>query len=196
MARFGPGEPPDGDGTPLSDAQPLTTGIPSNVTWIDPSSDFPPGRLDYLIYSDSVLEPRNGFVLYTPALTPEELNRYGLSATDTDASDHLPVVQDFVFPNLRVGSEGEGSRLGSFLSPPFPHPSSGEATLTYALSHSGHVSLRLFDLLGRPVRTLVSGYAAGGTYTAHINLSGLVAAVYMLRLETASGLHTRPLIVL
>ncbi len=94
--RFGPSRAPDWDGTPLADAWPRLAGGRDAFTWRDARSSFAPGKLDYIVYSDSVLELANAFVLATEELPREVLERYGLRADDTlDASDHLPVVADF-----------------------------------------------------------------------------------------------------
>jgi exonuclease III len=94
---FGPSHAADWDGTPLADAWPRVTGGHEVFTWRDARSSFSPGKLDYIVYSDSVLELRNTFALETARLTADELARYGLEAEDTlDASDHLPVVADFI----------------------------------------------------------------------------------------------------
>ena len=63
-------------------------------TWYDAGNTYTPGRLDYLLYSDSVAEAANSFVLDTSKLSEAALARLGLDATDTAASDHLPVVLD------------------------------------------------------------------------------------------------------
>ena len=92
----GPPFHPDWDGTPLADADPYRTNGLSNSTWRNPGGEFSPGKLDYILYSDSVLQRKNRFVLDTTRLSPENLDRYGLQGEDTDiASDHLPVVADF-----------------------------------------------------------------------------------------------------
>jgi len=94
--RFGRTLPADWDGTPLADAWPLHIGGRESYTWRDDSSRFAPGRLDYIVYSDSVMEMTGGFVLRTEDLPAELLERHGLRRTDTgEASDHLPVVADF-----------------------------------------------------------------------------------------------------
>jgi endonuclease/exonuclease/phosphatase family metal-dependent hydrolase len=93
--RFGPDAAPDWDNSPLLDTRPRQTGTPLHTTWIDASSSFPPGRLDYAFATDSVLEVVHEFVLYTPALSEGTRSTYGLRADDTiTASDHLPVVID------------------------------------------------------------------------------------------------------
>ncbi|WP_022836619.1 endonuclease/exonuclease/phosphatase family protein [Salisaeta longa] len=94
-ARLGPDAAPDWDRTPLVDARPRETHRPLHFTWIDPESSYPPGRLDYLYYSDSVLRATQSFVLNTQAMPPAVLSAHGLEASDTaTASDHLPVVLD------------------------------------------------------------------------------------------------------
>lgn len=64
-------------------------------TWRDDESSFAPGRLDFVIYTDSVLNMR-GFVLNTAEMLADELAAYGLQAEDTAGSDHLPLVADVV----------------------------------------------------------------------------------------------------
>jgi exonuclease III len=94
--RFGTSFAPDWDGTPLTDAWPRTAGDVTVATWRDERSSFAPGKLDYIIYSDSVLRLEHAFILATEELAPEVLARYGLRLDDTlVASDHLPVVADF-----------------------------------------------------------------------------------------------------
>ena len=92
----GESRPLDWDGTPLADAEPRHAGGHDAFTWRDSRSSFAPGKLDYIVYSDSVLRLANAFVLASEELPPEALERYGLRPADTlEASDHLPVVADF-----------------------------------------------------------------------------------------------------
>ncbi len=98
-AAFGPGAAPDGDRTPLEDAVPLHLTGRESYTWRNDRGSFAPGRLDYIVFSDSVLGLARSFVLWTPELPPAFLEASGLEPSDTAiASDHLPVVADFYFP--------------------------------------------------------------------------------------------------
>lgn len=102
---FGPSYLPDWDGTALADADPRWSNGFSNVTWIGRGESFSPGKLDYILYSDSNLELHHRFVLNTSRLTDDELARYGLHADDTQvASDHLPVVADFSLAGTPSGT--------------------------------------------------------------------------------------------
>jgi hypothetical protein len=59
--------------------------------------------------------------------------------------------------------------LGSPLAPPYPNPFNPSTTLAYELRRPGPVRLRVFDLAGRLVRTLVSGERDAGSYTVTWN---------------------------
>jgi endonuclease/exonuclease/phosphatase family metal-dependent hydrolase len=93
---YGESRPLDWDGTALADVNPRHAGGQDTFTWRDARSSFAPGKLDYIVYSDSTLRLGNAFVLATEELPPEVLERRGLKPGDTlTASDHLPVVADF-----------------------------------------------------------------------------------------------------
>ena len=95
--RFGQPHSPDWDGTDLTDLFPHQTGSRMGFTWQYDDGSFWPGKLDYFIYSDSVLEVKNSFILNSAEMSDEELAACGLEREDTaKASDHLPVVVDFV----------------------------------------------------------------------------------------------------
>lgn len=97
--EFGADSSPDWDGSPISNAFPRHAGGPYTYTWRDDSTLFGPGRLDFVMFSDSALGVQKSFVLWTPDLPAEVLARHGLLAADTQiASDHLPLVVDFLIP--------------------------------------------------------------------------------------------------
>lgn len=100
---FGPAIKPDWDDSYLLEVKPRHNGRDKDwYTWRVDTDRFAPGALDRIIYTDSVMEPRSGFVLNTTTMTEEELSRHGLLATDVLKGgkpgnfDHLPLVADFV----------------------------------------------------------------------------------------------------
>ncbi len=96
---YGQSFSPDWDGTALADLAPYIAGYNMSFTWYDENSSFSPGRLDYMIFTDSILETGNHFVLFTPIMSSETLQKYSLQQDDVLlASDHLPVVGDFILP--------------------------------------------------------------------------------------------------
>ena len=100
--RSGEDLQPDWDNTPLTDLLPSHNGLGDEFyTWRNDLEPFNPGPLDRIIYSDSVLEAANAFVLNTMLLSNAALEALGLQrndvALDAEAGyyDHLPLVVDF-----------------------------------------------------------------------------------------------------
>lgn len=101
-ATFGPDSPPDWDGTNLTDLHPYHNIVgPADYTWREDGSGFAPGRLDYIIYSDSALDVANSFILNTVTMSSAQLAATGLQQFDITKDfvgtyyDHLPLVADF-----------------------------------------------------------------------------------------------------
>jgi endonuclease/exonuclease/phosphatase family metal-dependent hydrolase len=87
---------PDWDNTSFADVILPVPNMPVNFTWYDTGSKYAPGRLDFVIYSDSILKIANKFVLYTSTMDDKELKELGLKKDDSlISSDHLPLVIDF-----------------------------------------------------------------------------------------------------
>ncbi len=105
------------------------------------------------------------------------------------------------------GLTGRGRPIAASLST-FPNPvhmSSGPATVRYEVGRAGEVSLVLYNVLGRKVRTLVDGAHAQGTFTTtwdgRDDAGGQVASgVYFCRMTTGGlddgGGVTRKLLLL
>ncbi|MFV1859986.1 MAG: endonuclease/exonuclease/phosphatase family protein [Anaerolineales bacterium] len=105
--RYGEDLQPDWDETPLEDVVPSHNGLGDEFyTWRNDAEPFNPGALDRIIYSDSVLNVVNAFVLNTMMLSDRALAALGLQADDVllDAEsgyyDHLPIVVDFVITDF------------------------------------------------------------------------------------------------
>ena len=99
---YGNDASPDWDGTNFTDARPRHNGTGADdYTWRNDASPFAPGRLDYVIYSDSALDVGNQFVLNTAEMSAQELLATGLQTFDVTVDsfgvnyDHLPLVVDF-----------------------------------------------------------------------------------------------------
>lgn len=102
-ATYGSDSAPDWDGTCLFDVHPLHNGVgPDDYTWREDSSPYAPGRLDYVLFSNSQLRIAKRFALNTVAMSPADRAAVGLQQYDTVLTppgdyDHLPLVVDFRF---------------------------------------------------------------------------------------------------
>jgi hypothetical protein len=98
-----------------------------------------------------------------------------------------------------VGTGGGGGPVTLALAAS-PNPSRGGTTLRYALPTRGAVTLDVYDVRGRYVKTLQSGPMDAGTHQAFWNGSGggterVSAGVYFARLSIAGGKSVRTRIV-
>lgn len=87
----------DPDGGPLMAAELLTPDRATYSTWRNPRGPFPPGRLDWVLYSASTLEQVGGMIVDGDRLAPAVLAAAGIEAGDTRITDHLPLVVDLAF---------------------------------------------------------------------------------------------------
>jgi hypothetical protein len=91
LDRLARGLDPAGGDLSIADAPRLDGG--SYATWRQRGA-FPPGRLDFVLFSGSRLEQRRAFAFATEDLADVLLAARGLRRSDSLVSDHLPVVVD------------------------------------------------------------------------------------------------------
>jgi hypothetical protein len=99
-----------------------------------------------------------------------------------------------------VGVPGDGAGAATALSlAAGPSPFRDAAHITYALPRDAHVSLRVYDVAGREVRTLVNESRAAGVHTAEWDGRDAHGAragtgVFLLRFEADGGAVVRRLL--
>lgn len=109
---FGTDFMPDWDNSFFEDAKPVTTGYPGSFTWKSYYSDYPAGRLDYIIYSGSILKLENTYALSTDLLSRDILEEFQMNNEDSyNSSDHLPVVADFTLKDISASYDIENESL-------------------------------------------------------------------------------------
>ena len=100
---YGPDFAPEWDGTAMREWPILQADRPMDYTWRNDNSSYTPGKLDYAIVSDGVLQVTRSFGLQTQDMSAERLASYGLLASDTwGASDHLPIVIDVALTGFQA----------------------------------------------------------------------------------------------
>ena len=77
-----------------------------------------------------------------------------------------------------------------------PNPFVGATTLRYRLGQAGHVRLRVYDITGRQVTTLVDADRPAGEHVFRMDGAGLAAGVYLYRLEANGVSVVRRAVVL
>tara|TARA_B100001758_G_scaffold143649_1_gene123743 strand:- start:408 stop:2408 length:2001 start_codon:yes stop_codon:yes gene_type:complete len=100
---FGNGGFPDWDNTPFTDQICYFNDKKIAYTWdkwSPTAGDFPPGRLDFVFFTNSVMSVNKSFIISTEHMNSSLLTQNNLFLNDSDASDHLPVIVDFILPML------------------------------------------------------------------------------------------------
>jgi hypothetical protein len=72
------------------------------------------------------------------------------------------------------------------LSQNYPNPFNPTTNIKFAIPQSGLVTLKIYNMLGKEVSTLVSSNLSAGTYSYDFNASNLASGVYFYKLETAN----------
>lgn len=139
---------PDWDDTPLEDAKPIVTNLPSTFTWNNPNGSFSAGRLDYVFYTGSVMQLKNAYSLWTPSLNSAELSSSGLLVNDVEvASDHLPVICDFSIDGVsNISDNSISDRSIKFTQ------TEDEITVHFDQNIVGNQKIILSDVTGRVIQ--------------------------------------------
>ena len=100
-----------------------------------------------------------------------------------------------------VSVETGATPTGLQLSPAWPNPARGSARIAFVLPRSDRVALRVFDVSGRLVATLVDGVLPEGSHSVQWDgeIAGAKrapAGAYFYRLETPLGSRARSLVLL
>ncbi|HTX19881.1 MAG TPA: T9SS type A sorting domain-containing protein [Bacteroidota bacterium] len=78
----------------------------------------------------------------------------------------------------------------------YPNPFNPSTTISFDLPVGSKVSLKIFNLLGQEVATLVSGEKEGGSYSVRWNASGMASGEYFYRLEAGGFTQVKKLMLL
>ncbi|MCA0444632.1 MAG: T9SS type A sorting domain-containing protein [Bacteroidetes bacterium] len=69
------------------------------------------------------------------------------------------------------------------LSRNYPNPFNPSTTIKYSVANQGPVLVKVFDMLGREVKTLVNKVQPAGNYVIDFNANGLASGVYLLKIN-------------
>ena len=88
------------------------------------------------------------------------------------------------------------SRSGYFLFQNYPNPFNPSTTIRYKIPISGYVNVKIFNILGKEIATLVNEYKFKGIYEVHFDASELPSGVYLYYLRVNDFAENRKMILL
>ena len=81
-----------------------------------------------------------------------------------------------------------------FLEQNYPNPFNPVTNIVYGIPSAGIVRLKVFDMSGREVKTLISEYRNAGYYTLKFDAAGLASGVYVYRLESGNYVTNKKMV--
>jgi alpha-glucosidase (family GH31 glycosyl hydrolase) len=112
--------------------------------------------------------------------------------TSTSISNQLQIIEP-VFTDVKQGDE---VIAGFELMQNYPNPFNGETKIEYRIGEAGKVSLKVYDVLGEEVQTVLDEYQGAGIYSVKFNGGNLSSGVYFYKLSAGSFSVIRKMILL
>ncbi len=78
----------------------------------------------------------------------------------------------------------------------YPNPFNPTTSIQYALSSKQFVTLKVYDVLGKEITTLINEEKPAGEYEVEFDGSGLTSGIYFYRIKAGSYSETRKMILL
>jgi hypothetical protein len=90
-----------------------------------------------------------------------------------------------------VNHPGPSTPDAMCLGPNYPNPFNASTTFTYRIDKTGFVSIKIHDMLGQDVATLVEEVKGAGTYPVIWNPAGVASGTYLCKMQAGSftGIH-------
>ena len=99
--------------------------------------------------------------------------------------------------DLLVSVEETGASPSKFaLHQNYPNPFNPTTKLSFVIGHSSLVSLKVFDVLGREVATLVNGELEAGAYALNFDAKNLASGTYFYKLQAGNNVAVKKLLLI
>jgi len=95
-----------------------------------------------------------------------------------------------------VGVDGKVNPVEFILSQNYPNPFNSATRISYSIPKNSNVNLKIYDMLGREVRTLASGFQRAGDYILMFNSGDLSSGVYFYRLTAGDYSDVKRMVII
>ncbi|MFZ4591776.1 MAG: T9SS type A sorting domain-containing protein [Ignavibacteria bacterium] len=128
--------------------------------------------------------------------------RYKIKAVDN--SSWASVYSDFVSITSTYLNKGDGDSMVPLAETPktyqlsqnYPNPFNPVTKINFALPKQGFVTLKIYDITGREVKTLVNEFKQSGYYSVDLNGSNLASGVYFYRIQSNDFVMTKRMVLI
>ena len=78
----------------------------------------------------------------------------------------------------------------------YPNPFNPSTTIKYSIEKAGSVTLKIYDILGREIKTLVNEEEPAGNYIVRFNADNLSSGIYFYSIHSGNFVQSKKMIVL
>ncbi len=168
-----------------------TKSTNGGANWTNPALLETNATMDFRYPSIAEFNPNNNFVDVVYQQDPQP----GSSAF----TDNAPISRaQLLHRRLSTLSAGDNrAKVAEVyrLEQNYPNPFNPTTNISYVLPKAENVSLKIYDVLGREVATLVNEVKAAGAYTVPFNASNLSSGVYFYKLQAGSFVQTKKMML-
>ncbi|MDR3666053.1 MAG: T9SS type A sorting domain-containing protein [Ignavibacteriaceae bacterium] len=127
-----------------------------------------------------------------------------MNLTDYESKTNISLVEDLLGLSKNNGQQNNtvNSRANNLipqtyeLHQNFPNPFNPETTIRYQIPKPGMVTLKVYDILGREVATLVNENKIEGSYDFTFNASRFASGVYIYQIRVNDYVSSKKMILL
>lgn len=123
-----------------------------------------------------------------------------ISDYESNASDRVQIdVNGIPNEEKRSADGGDKDKKESFensLSNNYPNPFNPITNINYTIKTTGEVILKVYDMLGTEVASLVNENKEAGSYSVEFNASNLPSGIYVYKLTAGKFVSTKKLLLL
>ncbi len=121
---------------------------------------------------------------------------YVAGSTSKNNWSQYTIIQYLQDPTAVQRHRQAALQLDYSLQQNYPNPFNPATIIRYTLAAAGHVELKVFDLLGRELATLVNQLESAGEHQVYWQAENLPAGIYVYRLRAGEFVAQRKLIFL
>ena len=100
--------------------------------------------------------------------------------------------------NMLMGTQNISSNIPNkfSLEQNYPNPFNPVTKIQYSIAKTSHAKLKIYDILGREMVTLVNEVKSPGVYVVDFNGSHLASGVYYYRLEAGDFVNVKKMLLI
>jgi hypothetical protein len=154
----------------------------------DNMSNAPNGPMD--VYAEDILKIQGMYSDggafdeqdFTVEITDNQLNLYIVHSEKNDGTWRINVLE--ITSTSMAVKKTDNVLVSEFrLEQNYPNPFNPNTTISYSIPKSSHVTLEVFDMLGRQVAKLVDEQKKSGYYTVVFHAGDLASGIYFYTLQ-------------